>query len=98
MLLVLNTKASSPHIVHVKLKTKASSLLTDPNRCICVRFLGNLGKCEFEAETSDDFQLTVPCPADVDGALASIYPRTDFSKPQYVWSDSQGYYVLADSK
>jgi len=54
---------------------------------------GKLGKCTFLAETEDDYKLTVPCPADVDGALGSVYPGVDLSKPQYVWSDSQGCYV-----
>ena len=47
----------------------------------------------FEAETSDDYKLTVPCPANVDGALASVYPGVDFSVPHYVWNEAEGMYV-----
>ena len=46
-------------------------------------------------EVEGDVDLTLPCPADVDGMLSSIYPGADLSKPEYVWSDAQGYYVKA---
>ena len=57
--------------------------------------LGKLAQCTFVKETDGDFDLTLPCPADVDGTLSSIYPGVDVSKPEYVWSDAQGYYVKA---